>query len=68
LNINDDLGFTQLLGQALVVLAELLYLLILRIAFGLGAALVRGQALENAGPPLATPGGQVRGVKIFTAQ
>ena len=68
LNINDDLGFTQLLGQALVVLAELLVVFFLRVAFGLGAALVRGQALEDAGLPLATPCDQVRGVKIFTAQ
>jgi hypothetical protein len=68
LNINDDLGFAQFLGQALVLPAEFLHFLFLRIAFGLGAALVRSQALENAGLPLATPGDQVRGVKAFAAQ
>ena len=67
MNINDDLGFAQFLGQALVLPAEFLHLLFLRIAFGLGAALVRSQALKNAGLPLATPGDQVRGVKAFAA-
>jgi hypothetical protein len=67
LNIHDDLGFTQLLGQALVLPAEFLHFLFLRIPFGLGTALVRSQALENAGLPLATPGDQVRGVKTFAA-
>jgi hypothetical protein len=67
LNIDDDLGFTQLLGQALVLTAELLHLLFLWIPFGFGAALVRGQALENAGLPLAAPGDQVRGVKALAA-
>jgi hypothetical protein len=41
---DDDLGFTQLLGQALVLPAEFLHLFFLRIAFGLGAALVRGSS------------------------
>src|SRR5205085_1984342 len=35
--------------------------------FGLGAALVRGQALENAGLTFATPSDEVRGVKAFAA-
>jgi hypothetical protein len=48
LNIDDDLGFTQLLGQALVFPAEFLHLLILRIPFGLGAALVWGQGKTMA--------------------
>jgi hypothetical protein len=68
LNIDDDLGFAQLLGQALVLPAEFLDLLLLRTAFGLGAALVRGQALENAGLSFATPGDQVRGVQALAAQ
>jgi hypothetical protein len=42
LNIDDDLGFTQLLGQALVVPAELLDFFLVGIAFGFRAALVRG--------------------------
>jgi hypothetical protein len=67
LNINDDLGFAQFLGQALVLPAEFLHFLFLRIAFGLGAALVGSQALENGGFPLATPCDQVRGVKAFAA-
>jgi hypothetical protein len=49
------------------VTAEFLHLFFLRIAFGLGAALVRGQALENAGLPLARPSDQVRGVKALAA-
>ncbi len=39
LNIDDDPGFTQFLGQALVLPAKSLHLLVLRIAFRLGAAL-----------------------------
>jgi hypothetical protein len=67
LNINDHLGFAQFLGQALVLPAEFLDLFLLRTAFGLGAALVWGQALENAGLPLAAPADQVRGVQAFAA-
>ena len=67
MNINDDLGFAQFLGQALVFPAEFLQFLFLGIPFGLGAALVRSQAIENAGLPLATPGDQVRGVKALAA-
>ena len=68
MNINDDGGFAQLLGQVLVLTAEFLQLLILWIAFGLGAAFVGSQALEDAGLPLATPGDQVRGVEAFPAE
>jgi hypothetical protein len=57
-----------LLSQSLVVPAQLLHFLGLRIALGLEAALVRGQALENTGLAFATPGDQVRGVKAFTAE
>src|SRR5205085_4625751 len=67
LDIDDNRGFTQFLGQALVLPAELLHFLFLRIPFGLGAALVRGQALENAGLTFATPSDEVRGVKAFAA-
>src|SRR5208282_6911548 len=42
LDIDDNSGFTQFLGQALVLPAELLHFLLLRIAFGLRAALERG--------------------------
>jgi hypothetical protein len=63
LNIDDDLGFTQLLGQALVFPTEFLHLFLLRIASGLGAALMRGQTLEHAGLPLAPPCDQVRRVQ-----
>src|SRR5579863_3352262 len=36
LDIDDNRGFTQFLGQALVLPAELLHFLFLRIPFGLG--------------------------------
>jgi hypothetical protein len=68
LNIDDNRGFTQFLRQALVLPAEFLHFLFLRVALGLGAALVRGQALENASLPFATPGDQVRGVEALAAQ
>lgn len=42
LNINDDRGLAQFLGQALVLPAQFLHLLFLRIALGLGTALVQG--------------------------
>jgi hypothetical protein len=67
LNINDDGGFAQLLGEALVLAAELLQFLLLRIPLRLRTALVRGQALENAGLALTTPSDEVRGVKAFAA-
>src|SRR5664280_2951370 len=68
LNIDDNRGFTQFLRQALVLPAELLDFLFLRGALGLGAALGRGQALENAGLPFATPSDQMRGVEALAAQ
>jgi hypothetical protein len=68
LNINNYRSFTQFLGETLVLPAELLHFLLLRVAFGLRAALERSQALENAGLPFAAPGGQVRGVKAFAAE
>src|SRR5664279_3011139 len=68
LDIDNNRGFTQLLGEALILPAELLHFLFLWVAFGLGAALVRGQALENAGLPFATPGDQVRGVQTLAAK
>ena len=67
MDINDNRGFTQFLHQALVLPAELLHFLFLRIPFGLGTALVRGQAFENAGLPFATPSDEMGGVKAFTA-
>jgi hypothetical protein len=67
LNIHDDGGFAQFFRQTLVLPAELLHFFFLRIPLGLGTAFVRGQALENAGLPLATPNDEVRGVKAFTA-
>ena len=54
--------------EALVLPTQFLHLLILRIAFGLGAALVRGQALEHAGLSLTPPRDQVGGVEAFAAQ
>src|SRR5437764_5146026 len=67
LNINDNGGFAQFLGETLVLAAELLHFLFLRVPLGLGTALMRGQSLENTGLPLATPGDEVRGVKAFAA-
>jgi hypothetical protein len=67
LNINDDGGFAEFFSEALVLAAELLHFLLLRVPLGLGTALVRSQTLENAGMPLATPGDEVREVKAFAA-
>src|SRR5436305_11190714 len=55
LDIDNNRGFTQFFGQALVLPAELLHFLFLRIPFGFGTALMRSQALKDAGLPLATP-------------
>jgi hypothetical protein len=59
LDINDDLGLADLLGQALVLTTEFLVLFLERSALRLRAALVRSQTLEDAGLPLTTPGDQV---------
>ena len=68
MNINDDGGLAQFLGEALVLPTQLLHLVFLRVAFGLGAALVRRQALEHAGLALAPPRDQMGGVEAFAAQ
>ena len=67
MDINDDLGLTQLLGQALILATEFLVLFLERTAPGLGAALVRSQALEDAGLALATPSDEVRRVQALAA-
>src|SRR5207248_9073946 len=51
----------------MVLAAEPLHFLFLRVPLGVGTALMRGQSLENTGLPLATPGDEVRGVKAFAA-
>ena len=68
MNIDDDGGLTQFLGQALVLPAELQVFLFLRVVFGLRTALVRGQSFENACLPLAPPRDQVGGIEGFAAQ
>ena len=68
MNIDDDLGFTQLLGQTLVFPPEFLHLFLLRIASGLGAALMRGQTFQHASLPFAPPSYQVRRVQPFAPE
>jgi hypothetical protein len=69
LNIDHDLGFTQFLGEALGLAAQLLVFFSDGIALGLGAALLRRQRLENASfVPLAAPGRQQRRIQAFAAK
>jgi hypothetical protein len=67
LNINDNRRLAQFLNESLILPAEFLHFLFLRIPFGLGTALLRSQTLENAGLPLTPPSDEVRGVKTFAA-
>jgi len=67
LDINDDLGLAELLGQALILATEFVIFFLDRTALGLRAALVRGQTFEDAGLPFATPGDEVRRVKALSA-
>jgi ABC-type uncharacterized transport system permease subunit len=67
LDINDDLGLAELLGQAFILATEFVIFFLDRTALGLRAALVRGQTFEDAGLPFATPGDEVRRVKALSA-
>src|SRR5579863_9915066 len=56
LNINDDLGFAQLFGEARFVLLELLNFFLDGVTLGFGAALLRSERLKDTGGALAPPG------------
>lgn len=64
LNISDNLGFAQCLGQALILVAECLGLFPKRIASNFGARWC-GVSPSNAGLSLAPPRGQQRRVQPF---
>jgi hypothetical protein len=48
LDLDDDLGFAQLFGEAGVVAEQLVVCILQRIAFGFGAALLRRQGFGAA--------------------
>jgi hypothetical protein len=58
LDLDDDLGFAQLFGEAGVVAEQLVVCILQRIAFGFGAALLRRQGLAYARFALAPPSRQ----------
>src|SRR6202790_3996763 len=68
LNIDDDLGFAQLFGEAGMVAEQLVVFVLQRIAFGFGTALLRCQSLAYAGFALAPPGRQQRRVQPLPAE
>ena len=68
LDVDDEVRLTQIFGQTCVLAAQLLVLLIHRMALGLGSALLRSQRLQDAVGPLTPPGGQQRRVQTFPAE
>ena len=55
-------------GEPLVIAAELVEFLLLRIVLGLGPTRLGSERLAHAGFALAAPGGKVRGVNSFAPQ
>src|ERR1035437_3640803 len=68
LDVDDEVRLTQIFGQTCVLAAQLLVLLIHRMALGLGSALLRSQRLQDAVGPLAPPIGQQGRVQTFAAE
>ena len=72
MNVDDELGFAQLFGEAHVFAAQPLHngvgLFGDGIALGFGTALVRCEPLQNAGVPFAPPGGEQRRIQSFAPQ
>jgi hypothetical protein len=68
LDIDNNLGFAQLLGEALVILVQFLIFFLDGIALGFRAACLGSQGLAHAGRPLAPPGRQQRRVQSLAAE
>ena len=68
MNLDDDFGLAEPLGEALVLAAELLEFRIEGMVLGLGAALAGGEGLEDAGLAFAPPGDEMGGVQALAAQ
>ena len=68
LDMDDDVRLTQIFGQTCVLAAQLLVLLIHRMALGLRPAPLRSQRFEDAVGPLTPPSGQRRRVQTFPAE
>lgn len=68
MNIDDDFGFAQLFGEALVFAAQLFEFRRKGVVLGFGAALLWGEGLEVGGVAFAAPVGQERGVETFAAE
>jgi hypothetical protein len=68
LDIDNNLGFAQLLGEALVILVQFLIFFLDGIALGFRAAFWGSQGLAHAGRPLAPPGRQQRRVQSLAAE
>jgi hypothetical protein len=60
LDINDNLGFAQLFGEAFVLAAEFVGCFLQRITFRFGTALLGSESLAHAGLALPPPGRQQR--------
>ena len=68
LDIDDDFGFAQLFGEALIFAAQLFEFCGEGIELGFGAALLWGEGLEVGGVAFAAPVGQQRRVETFAAE
>ena len=68
MDIDDDFGFAQLFGEALVFAAQLFDFCGEGVVLGFGAALLWGEGLEVGGVAFAAPVGQERGVEAFAAE
>src|SRR5664279_382026 len=68
LNIDDDFRFAQLFDEAGVFAAQLVGLILQRMALGLWTAFLRRQGFQDTGLALTPPGRQQRRVQSFTPE
>jgi hypothetical protein len=68
LDVDDDVGLTQIFGETCILTAKFLDFLIHRITLGLWPAFPRSQSLANSIGPLSPPISQQRRVQAFAAE
>ena len=68
MNVDDDLGFAQLFGEAQVVAAQLGILIADGITLGLRTTLLRSESLRDSGLPFAPPSREQRRVQSFAPE
>ena len=68
LNVDDEVGLTQIFGQACILTAKHLIFFLQRVALGLRPTFLRSQSLKDSMGPFSPPIGQQRRVQTFATE